>query len=101
MEKPSFVSELAGLCATAMTLCYGLFIANVIYPFIPADNVIFTIITNMMYYGPLSLCAICSVNLVWKRSIILKTIFLVVWAAIIIFSFFPDTFSQIVEKWVN
>ena len=101
MENQGLFRWLAGICVTIMTLCYGLFIANVIYPFIPADSVVMDIMSKLMFYGPLSLCAICSVSLMRNKALIVKIITIVVWAAIIIFSFFPDTFNHIVANWVK
>jgi hypothetical protein len=85
---------LAGVCATAMTVFYGLFISNMIWGYIPADHFIWPFITNAMYYGPLTLSALCSLSLVWNKSLIYKIAFLAVWVAIIIFSFFPSIFAE-------
>ena len=86
---------LTGLCATVMTIVYGLFLTNMIWGYIPADHFVLPLITNLMYYGPLTLCAVCSVSLVWKRSLLIKLAFIAVWASIIIFSFFPSVFVEI------
>ena len=84
---------LMGVCATAMTVFYGLFLTNMIWGYIPADSFLLPLITNVMYYGPLTLSAVCSLSLVWNKALIYKIAFLAVWAAIIIFSFFPSVFA--------
>lgn len=87
---------LAGVCATAMTIFYGLFITNMIWGYIPADSFLLPLISNIMYYGPLTLAALCSLSLVWNKSLLLKIAFLAVWVSIIVFSFFPSVFANFI-----
>lgn len=96
MENNNNIMKLlTGLCATVMTLVYGLFISNLFFAYIPADSFLLPLITNLTYYGPLTLSALCSISLVWNKSLLIKLVFIVVWASIIIFSFFPSVFAQI------
>ncbi len=95
MKELNIMQVITGVCATVMTVVYGLFITNLFFAYIPADSFILQFITNLMYYGPLTLAAVCSVALVWNKSLILKIAFIAVWASIILFSFFPSIFNQL------
>ena len=94
MESKNFINVLLGICATVLAGVYIVYISNMFFSYIPVGTFFHNLINNLIYYGPLSLCALCSISLVWYKGIIFKVIVIAVWAAIIVFSFFPGLFVQ-------
>lgn len=95
MESRNFMKTLLGICATALSAVYLVYISNLLFGYIPVGNFFHSLIGELIYYGPLSLCALCSISLVWRKGIIWKVVVIAVWALIIIFSFFPGLFAQL------
>lgn len=93
-SKSNFMKVLVGICASALAVVYLVYISNMFFHYIPVGNFFHSFIGELIYYGPLSLCALCSISLVWRKNLIVKILVIVVWALIIVFSFFPALFVQ-------
>lgn len=86
---------LGGLVAILMIARYTCLIVETYYPFLPSEGFIVEAINYIGLYAPITLMVLVGLSAVWDKSSILKLVFLVACAAIIIFSFFPDVKSQI------
>ena len=86
---------LGEILSILMTLVYAVYITNGIYGYLPASPFLYNLLNNLVFYGPLSIIAIISLALVWRRGLILRIVFIAVWALIIIYSFFPAFFEQL------
>lgn len=92
-SKTNLWDLLGKIVAIYLTLIYAVFISNSYFHYLPAGEVINTILSYSMLYGPMVLIIITTMEAIKNRSLLLKIIFLVVWAAIFIFSFFPSLLS--------
>lgn len=88
-KKGNFWDSLGKLVALFLTLVYALFVSNAYFNYIPV-GIITQIISYAMLYGPMILIIITTMEAIKDRSLILKILFLAVWAVIFIFSFFPS-----------
>ena len=92
MEENStkkFLNGLGQFIAVLMIIRYALLIVENYYAFLPKSGVIFDILTYIGLYAPMALMVCVGLSAVWGKSDLVKLVFLVVCAAIIIFTFFP------------
>ena len=84
-----FLSGLGQLIAVLMIIRYALLIVHSYYAFLPSSGVIFDIMNYIGLYAPMALMICVGLSAVWGKSDIIKLVFLIVCAAIVIFTFFP------------
>ena len=81
--------------AILMTIAYAVYISNTIYGYLPASHFLHSFLNNLMFYWPLTIVCIISLAMVWRRGLILRISFIVVWSVILLYSFFPTFFAQL------
>lgn len=75
--------------AIIMIIRYALLIVEHYVSFLPTEGIIVDIINYVGLYAPMALMICVGLSAVWGKSDLLKLIFIVVCAAIVIFTFFP------------
>ena len=100
-ERKSNMVEFFGMIgkfvAVVMILRYGALIAENYFHFLPTEGFFFDIINYIGLYAPMVLMISVGLAAVWDKSDILKLVVLVLSAAIVIFSFFPDVWTTIIN----
>jgi hypothetical protein len=86
---------LGELLALVTIIVYALLIINANWSFIPADHIVYTIFVAIKTYGLLALLVIVGLEAVVKRNFIIKIVFLLLIAVVIVFQFFPGTWDSI------
>ena len=81
------------ILAVLLVVVYALLIINAKYPFIP-EGVVMNIFLVLKTYGSLALVGIVGMEAMSKRNIIFQIIFLAMIALIVVFLFFPETYSN-------
>ena len=66
------------------------------WPFIPAGTVL-DILNVAMYYAPLVLTLIVCLQVTSRQPLVIRLIFYIIIAAIIVFQFFPGTWNNMVK----
>jgi hypothetical protein len=89
------LASLGGIIAVLMIARYVCLIVQSYYAFLPTEGVLVDIINLIGLYAPMALMIVVGLAAVWDKSSIIKLIFLVACAAIVIFTFFPDVRAQI------
>ncbi len=88
-------NTLGTLIALILMLGYILWVINSQWPFIPAGSVFLSILTNIMFYGPMILIMIVTLEFFADKNIILRVIVIVLWAGIFIISFYPEILNLV------
>ena len=88
---------ISSFAAIIMTIVYAVFVTNVLFDYIPYDSAILVYINNIIYYGPLAICAVTSIAAVSHKGFAVRLTFLIVWVGIFLFAFFPDTFYSLIR----
>ena len=88
-----FISSLAAL---VMTVVYAVWVSNIVYNYIPMDSPVLAFLSNMVYYGPIVICAATAVGAISHKGFVARIIVLAIWVLIVLFSFFPETFYSII-----
>ena len=83
--------------AVLMILRYGALIVENYYSFLPTEGFLFDLINYVGLYAPMVLMITVGLEAVWDKSDLLKLVLLVICAAIVIFSFFPDVWTTIID----
>lgn len=83
------LKTLGQIIAVIMIVRYALIIVNYYTggTFIPTESVVATILNYIGVYAPMALMITVGLSAVWSKSSIIKLVFLIVCAAIVIFSF--------------
>jgi len=81
--------------AVVMILRYTALIVENYYSFLPTEGIIYDIIQYVGMYAPMALVVVVGLEAVWDKSDLLKFIFIIICAAIIIFTFFPGVWQSI------
>lgn len=92
MER--FLDTLGEILAYFTALLYAVLIINANFSFIPADVLYYLRIAQI--YAPIALLIVVGLEFSIKRDIIIRIIFYIVIAIIIIFQFFPDTWTNFI-----
>jgi len=92
-----FFDILSKILALVALVTYALVIVDTSIVSFLTDANINTIILKILYYAPLFLVSIVSIEFAVKRNIVLQIIIYVIIAAVIIFSFFPETWQSILN----
>lgn len=97
MKKLEKVFDILGeIIAVVMVLLYVVALANAQWSFIPADSFIANAMKIMLTYGALLLVAVVGLEAISKRNLIFRIIFYALLAIIVIFMFFPNTYTQLI-----
>lgn len=91
----NLLAGLGGLVAVLMIVRYALLIAQTYVAFLPTSGFIIDAINFVGLYAPMALMVLVGLSAVWEKSGIVKLVFLIVCAAIVIFTFFPDVKAQV------
>lgn len=86
---------LGEILAVVLVVTYALLIINANFQFIH-NQTILMILDILRTYGSLALVGIVGLEAMSKRNYILQLIFLVLCAIIVIFLFFPDTYTNLI-----
>ena len=87
---------LGEICAVLTVVLYAVLIINANWTFIPAGT-FFDILLVIKNYAALAVVLIVSFEAMVKRNFVFKIIFLVLLAVIVIFQFFPGTWTNITK----
>ena len=79
-----------------MMVIYAIWVSNIVYNYIPIDSKFLEFLSNMVFYGPIVICAASAVGAISHKGFAFRIIVIAVWVLIILFSFFPDTFYIII-----
>ncbi|MBO5229468.1 MAG: hypothetical protein J6B20_01575 [Clostridia bacterium] len=101
MDKKNSILEkvldiLGEILAVLTVVLYAVLIINANWTFIPA-GLFFDILLVIKNYAALGVVLIVSFEAMVKRGFILKLVFLILLAIIILFQFFPGTWANITE----
>ncbi len=91
------LNTLGRVIAVILILRWAALIVETYYPFLPTEGIVPDIIRYIDLYAPMALMIIVGLEAVWDKSDLLKLVFLIICAAIVIFSFFPDVRQTIVD----
>ncbi|MBO5067778.1 MAG: hypothetical protein J6C62_05205 [Clostridia bacterium] len=86
---------LGEILAVVLVLTYALLIINANFQFIH-NQTILMILDILRTYGSLALVGVVGLEAMSKRNFILQLIFLALCAIIVIFLFFPDTYTNLI-----
>ncbi len=86
---------LGEILAVVLVVTYALLIINANFQFIH-NQTILMILDILRTYGSLALVGIVGLEAMSKRNFILQLIFLALCAIIVIFLFFPDTYTNLI-----
>ncbi|HIT78231.1 MAG TPA: hypothetical protein IAD47_05525 [Candidatus Limihabitans stercoravium] len=83
------------ILAVILVIVYALLIINANFPFIP-EGWLLNIMLIARTYGSLLLVGIVGMEAMSKRNIIFQIIFIALIALIVVFLFFPETYTQLI-----
>ena len=84
------------LAATITIIAYLLLCINAAWPFIEAESTIMNVLLVIKTYAPLVVVGIVGLEYVSTKNLIMRVIFYAAIALVVIFMFFPNTWSQFV-----
>lgn len=90
------LSMIGGIIAVLMIVRYACLIAENYISFLPTEGIIFDIINYIGLYAPMALMVCVGLEATWDKGL-LRLIMLILCAAVVIFSFFPDVWTTIVS----
>ena len=67
------------------------------WPFIPAGSLL-DILNIAMYYAPLVLTLIVCLQVTSRQPLVVRLVFYIIIAAIIVFQFFPGTWNNLIQS---
>lgn len=86
-----------GMFAAAITIItYLVLCIDAAWPFIAADSMIMNVLLVIRTYAPLVVVGIVGLEFVSTKNLLIRIIFYVAIALVVIFMFFPNTWSQFV-----
>ncbi|MBQ4049413.1 MAG: hypothetical protein IJD07_02040 [Clostridia bacterium] len=94
-QSESFFDFLGEILAIFLVIVYILSLANAQWGFIENATVL-NIMKIAITYGSLLLVAIVGMEAVSKRTLLVRLIFYICIAIIVIFMFFPDTYNNLI-----
>lgn len=86
---------LGEILAIVLVITCAIWIIDLTFPFIH-NQTILNIIDFIRSYGTIALVGVVGLEAMSRRNFILQILFISLFALIIIFSFFPETFQEIV-----
>jgi hypothetical protein len=97
MKKLEKLFDILGeIIAVVMVVLYVVALINAQWPFIPKGSFFDSAMKIMLTYGALLLVAVVGLEAISKRNLIFRIIFYALLAVIIIFMFFPATYTQLI-----
>ncbi len=91
------IFDVIGCIAAAVTIiAYLVLCINATWSFIPADSFIMNVLLVIKTWAPLVVVGIVGLEFVADKNIVFRVIFYVAIALVVIFMFFPGTWSQFV-----
>ena len=93
-------SKLGQLVAIIMILRYGVLIVNHYVNFLGDSEAVCAIMNYVGLYAPLALMTLVGLSAVWEKSDIIKLLFLLICAAVIIITFFPGV-AESITGWLG
>lgn len=86
-----------GMLAAAITIiAYLLLCINAAWPFIEAESMIMNVLLVIRTYAPLVVVGIVGLEFVSTKNLLMRIIFYAAIALVVIFMFFPNTWTQFV-----
>ena len=96
-KKTEKVFDIIGeILAVLLVIVYIVLIINANFPFIENATVM-NILEIARTYGSLLLVAVVGLEAMSKRNFVFQIIFLAMLALIVVFLFFPDTYSNLID----
>lgn len=97
MKKLEKVFDVIGeILAVLLVVVYIVAMANAIWGFLDGVPVLEKILNIVIHYGALLLVAVVGLEAMSKRNIILRIIFYLCLAVIVIFLCFPETYNNLI-----
>ncbi len=91
------ILDVIGCIAAAITiLTYVILCINAQWTFIPADSFIMNVLRVIQTYAPLVVVGIVGLEFVANKHLVFRIIFYILIAIVVIFMFFPATWSNLV-----
>ena len=90
----NFWDLLGEILAVALILVYAILIINANFTFIP-EGTILGILELIRTYGSIALIGVVGFEALAERNFIIKIIFFLLIALIVVFMFFPGTYSNL------
>lgn len=84
------------LAAIVTVLTYLVLCINATWPFIPEGSFIMNVLMAIRTWAPLVVVAIVGIEYVADKNIVFRILLYIMIALIVIFMFFPNTWSQVV-----
>ena len=84
------------LAAIVTVLTYLVLCINATWPFIPESSFIMNVLMAIKTWAPLVVVAIVGIEYVADKNIVFRILLYIMIALIVIFMFFPNTWSQVV-----
>lgn len=86
-----------GMLAAAITIItYLVLCINAAWPFIEAESMVMNVLLVIRTYAPLIVVGIVGLEFVSTKNLLIRIIFYVAIALVVIFMFFPETWTQFV-----
>ena len=82
--------------ATITILTYLVLCINAAWPFIEADSMIMNVLLVIRTYAPLVVVGIVGLEFVSTKNLLIRILFYIAIALVVIFMFYPNTWSQFV-----
>lgn len=95
-ERKKIFDAIGMFAAVITVLTYLVLVINAQWPFLDGVPQIYNILTVIRHYAPLVVVAIVGLEFVSGKSILVRVIYYVVIALIIISMFFPSTWNDLV-----
>lgn len=91
------ILDVVGMLAAVITIiAYVVLCINAQWSFIPADSFVMNVLRVIQTYAPLVVVGIVGLEFVSTKGLITKLVFYIAIAIIVVFMFFPSTWSNLV-----
>ncbi|MBQ4557824.1 MAG: hypothetical protein IJA61_00400 [Clostridia bacterium] len=87
----NFFKTMSFLASIIMLVFYGIYVSDFIFDYMPFATYISDYLGNIMYFGPMMVCALFSLSEMWEKSPITRWILLAFWVALFVASFLPGS----------
>lgn len=92
------IFDVIGCIAAVITiLVYVVLCINATWTFIPESSFVMNVLKVIKTYAPLLVVGIVGLEFVANKHIVIRIIFYILIAIVVIFMFFPSTWSQFVD----
>ncbi len=91
------VLDVVGMLAAAITIiAYVVLCIDAQWNFIDSSSLVYSVLKVIQTYAPLVVVGIVGLEFVSNKSLLMRVIFYVAIALVVVFMFFPSTWSEIV-----